>query len=281
MFYLNMKVAFFLFLLQISSSEINNGVVKRFIRSSNKTISIATIDNAENNLQYIVHQFPGVPRAVLRFTNRTWIENCTSYANAELHDEDLSVRRKSIKILSGVEKHDFIVFTTLRAMEAALKCIVHPTTRFLIIVTDVSTKSPSITERNLTEMLNKTWTHNGALKVFISTHNTIHTYNPFYRNGDGSFGKLNSFVDYTFEGDGGRDMRQLNGYPMRLEMFTSSFTISRIKSPKSIQDFYGPDVNVAKTTENFLNATCEFYFVKLNLGNETLGFKFKSKYLTP
>jgi hypothetical protein len=121
----------------------------------------------------------------------------------------------------------------------------------------VSTKSPSITEKNLTHMLNKTWTNNGALKVFISTYNTVYTYNPFHRNGDESFGKLNSFVDYTFDSDGGRDMRQLNGYPMRLEIFTSSYSIPRIKPPKSLSDFHGPDVDVAIVTAEVLNATCE------------------------
>lgn len=165
--HLNVKGAFLLFIFQISSSEINNGVVEKFIRSSNKTISITMIDNAENNLQFIVQRFPTISRILLRFSNLTWIENCISYANVELHEEDESVRRKSIKLLSRIEKDDFIIFTTLRAIESTLKCIVHPVTRFLIIVTDMSTKSPAITEKNLTHMLNKTWTNNGALKVYI------------------------------------------------------------------------------------------------------------------
>lgn len=255
---LNAKVAFLLFIIQISNSEINDGIIERFIRSSNKTISITTIHNAENNLGFIIQRFPTVPRVILKFINISWVDNCTSYANAELHEEDQSVRRKSIKLLSLIEKNDFIIFTTLKAIESALKCIVHPVTRFLIIVTDVSTKSPSITEKNLTHMLNKTWTNNGALKVFISTYGTVYTYNPFHRNVDGSFGKLNSFVDYTFNDDGGRDMRQLNGYPMRLEIFTSSYSIPRIKPPKGLSDFYGPDVDVAKVAAKVLNATCKF-----------------------
>lgn len=271
MFHLNVKVAFLLLLFQLSSSEINNGILERFICSSNKTISIATIDNAENNLEFIVQKFQFIPRVILRFSNRTWVENCTSYANSELHEEDQSVtRRKSIKLLSLTDKNDFIIFTTLKAFESALKCIVHPVTRFLIIITDVSTKSPSITEKDLIHSLNKTWTNNGALKVFISTYNnTVYTFNPFYRNGDGSFGKLNSFVDYTFDDDGGRDMRQLNEYPMRVEIFTSSYSIARTKPPKSHYDFYGPDVNVALITAEIMNATCKIKSKEVR----TSGFK--------
>lgn len=262
--FLNMKVAFLLFILQISSSKINNSAIERFIFTSKRAISIATIDSAENNFQFIVQQFPTLPRSILRFSNRTWIENCTSFANTDLNQVHNSTMRKSIKILSLLEKNDFIIFTTFRAIESALKCIVHPLTRFLIIVTDVSAKSTSITEKNLTRMLNKTWTDNGALKVFISTLNSsiVHTFNPFHRNIDG-FGKLNSFENYTFDDDGGRDMKQINGYPLHMELFTSTYSISKIKPPKDFSDFYGPDINVAKVTGKLWNATCKGKIRKL------------------
>lgn len=52
-------------------------------------------------------------------------------------------------------------------------------------------------------------------------------------------------------------MRQLNGYSIRLEIFTSSYSIPRVKPPKTLLDFYGPDLNVAKVTGEILNATCK------------------------
>lgn len=265
---LTMKVLSLILLLviiiviQTINSENNrwNEIVEGFIHSAtNKTISIVSIDNAaESNFQFVSLEHR--PRMILRFAHGAWLENCSSYANSE------DIHTKLIDILASTEHNDFIIFTSLHSLQSALHCIVHPLSRFLLIVTDISTTLPSIME-HFSHLLNTTWMRNGALKVFISTHNnTTYMFNPFHRNDEGSFGKLNSFVNYSFED--GRDLRQLNGYPTRVELFSSTYAIPRRKLATKIDDFYGPDAQLAKLTGKLWNTSSELFinfYVKFNV----------------
>lgn len=253
---LTMKVVSLILLvliIQSINSENNrwNEIIEGFIESANnKTISIVSIDNAAgSNFQFVTQKHH--PRMILRFTQSAWLENCSSYANSE------DIHTKLIDILACMEHNDFIIFTSLHSLASALHCIVHPLSRFLLLVTDIPTTSPSIMER-FSHLLNTTWTKNGALKVFISTHNnTTYMFNPFHRNDDnGSFGKLNSFVNYSF--DDGRDLKQLNGFPTRVELFSSTYAMPLRKPATKIDDFYGPDAQLAKLTGKLWNSSGEF-----------------------
>lgn len=259
---LTMKVLSLIFIIiiiviiQSINSENNrwNEVVEGFIRSANnKTIAIVSIDNAaESNFQFVTQEHR--PRVILKLSHNEWLENCSSYANSE------DIHTKLIDILACLEHNDFIIFTSLNALPSALHCIVHPLSRFLLIVTDISTTSPSIIEK-LSYLLNTTWMSNGALKVFISTHNnTTYMFNPFHRNddNDGSFGKLNSLVNFSFDDDGCWDLRQLNGYPMRVELFYSTYAMPLRKPATTIEDFYGPDAHLASLAGKLWNSSGEF-----------------------
>lgn len=259
-------VTAWLFLSHCIKSEINrwNFTVEQFIRTAKAPISLAWIDDAESNFHFILQHFPTLPRVLLRISHNTWLQNCSSYANTDTHVDGRQqhIYSKLIDILTIVEHNDFIIFTSQHSLALALHCIVHPLSRFLLIVTDISpTTSPSIMERNFSHTLNTTWTRNGALKVFISTphNNTIYTFNPFHRNQDGSFGKLNSFVDFrVVEGSDDNLKLQLNGYPTRVELFSSTYSLPLVKPAKNLDDFYGPDINIARATGELWNSTSEF-----------------------
>lgn len=246
--------------IQSINSEYNE-IIQEFIRSANnKTISIVSIDNAESNFQFILQQYP---RVILKFSHAGWLENCNSYANKDLHNHTIL-----IDLLALMEHNDFIIFTSRKSLESALHCFVHPLSRFLLIVTNndsnstLSSLSPSI----IMHLLNTTWMSNGALKVFISASNynknnnnnnenyTVYMFNPFHRNEDGSFGKLNSFVNFTFNvGEG--ELKRLNGYPIRVELFSSTYAIPLRKPAATLEDFYGPEVDVAKLVGKFWNSS--------------------------
>ncbi len=245
---LSVKVAFLFFILEIKSCEINISLIEKFINDSNKSISFISSEHVTIDLNFIMEKFSHKSRVVLKFHPEE-MKSCLSYANVDLHNH----QDEAIKLLNFAEKNDFVIFTSSSAVELALKCFVHPLSRFLIIVIDES----SISEKNLFHMLNNTWTNNGAFKVYIATCNKtfFYAFNPFHLNKDGSFGKLNSFVDFNRERF--RYSRELNGYPIRLEIFTSTFNIPYIQPPLEIDDFYGPDINVAKLIGESLNVSCE------------------------
>jgi hypothetical protein len=256
-----------LFLSHCIKSESNqwNLIVEEFIRTSKAPISFAWIDDAESNFHFILQHFLTLPRVLLKISHNTWLQNCSSYANTDIHEngQQHHIYSKLIDILANVEHNDFIIFTSQHSLALVSHCIVHPLSRFLLIVTDIltttTTTSLSIMEKNFSRTLNTTWTRNGALKVYICTHNNIiYTFNPFHHNQDGSYGKLNSFVKPVFQ-DEGRDLMQLNGYPTRVELFSSTYAVPLGKSAKNLDDFHGPDVNIARVTGKLWNSTSELY----------------------
>ncbi|KAG5681334.1 hypothetical protein PVAND_010779 [Polypedilum vanderplanki] len=181
------------------------------------------------------------------------LDNCTNYANIDFYD-DINTTRvfrhhenlTLVEMLKQMEFNDFIIFTASKNLESILKCIVQPLVRFLLIVDE---DLPSF--KHLTAILNRTWIDNGAFKIFISSQDGIYTFDPFYRNNnDGSYGKLNWFP-VPIE----RKLKQLNGYPLRVELFSSTYTLARTKQPKNSDDFDGPDIDVARLTAAVLNAT--------------------------
>lgn len=64
---------------------------------------------------------------------------------------------------------------------------------------------------------------------------------------------MNSFVT-LYEWDE-RKLKELNVYPLRVELFQSTYTRTFLKEPKSVDDFNGPDADVVRVTRSILNST--------------------------
>jgi hypothetical protein len=240
-------------IVQLSSSE--NEIIQKFIRTSNTSVSIIFIDHFNKSINF---EQDNVPTVILSF-NFTTFNNCHSYANADFYEGVPSTSGYLLTILIGMEHHDFIIFTSSQQIETILRCIVHPMSRFLVIVSNASSQS-HLTQTHITRMLNNTWTHNGAFKVFIMMSTNVFTFDPFHRNNDGSYGKLNSFVKTFESGSGSVSARQLNGYPLRIELFKATYTNFSGNVAKSVDDFTGPDANVARIVRHHLNATSLSFF---------------------
>jgi hypothetical protein len=233
-----------------------DSVIASFVKSSpsDKTISVITFDNSTP------FNFPASrPRMLFNVAPRA-LDNCTNYANIDFYDDAATPRAFShgnltlIAMLARMEFNDFIIVVASSSLlESVLRCMVQPQPRFLLIINEAP---PSLS--HLAAMLNRTWLENGAAKIFVASHDDggsgdVFKFDPFHENGDGSYGKLNSFTAVPFESE----TKQLNGYPLRVEIFTSTYTLARTKQPLSVDDFDGPDVDVARTTSQILNATSE------------------------
>jgi hypothetical protein len=257
-----MKLAIFALLLSITSSSCSQQLemIADFIKSSkDKTISFITFDTAINESLEIAENFPHTPKTVFKIPTRA-LDNCTNYANIDFYIDAVSTtvfhhqeNWLLVETLARMEFNDFVVFASWELIGSVLKCLTQPLARFLLIANTTTTINEAHAIRQLTNILNRTWVENGALNVFLSSHEKLFTFDPFHRNDDGSHGKLNSFA-VSFESVGGK-LKKLNGYPLRVDLFYSTYTMGRVKQPKSVQDYEGPDVDVARLTSEKLNAT--------------------------
>lgn len=254
-------VLILILIIQQSNSENLFNLIDKFIKSSNAAaISFISIERSVANGSVLIEQFQSIPKMIFTFDN---LNNCSDFANIDFYDDAIAMRKFSKhrrrenlslpEVLVQMEYNDFVISAPWNFVDAILKCFVHPLSRYLIIIT---ASSPSLTK--LTIMLNTTWTNNGAFNVFIvaaspsQTYDKVFKFNPFHRNDDGSFGKLNHLVAMPFES---AELKNLNGYPLRVELFASTYTLARSKQTKSVDEFYGPDADVAKMTRELLNAT--------------------------
>lgn len=251
------ELIFTIFLLvNLSSvaSKTSEEFIQDFISSSITAVTFISVDEASSNSSSVINKFHSIPKTILHL-NSSALKNCSNYANVDFYGRNITAKKFQSdfmldEILYLNEFSDFLIFTPSKFIALMLKCIVQPRSRYLIQVTTTTTLEPL----SITHMLNETWNSNGALKIFILQQDKVISFNPFHRNDDGSYGKLNSFVA-SFKSSEWR-FKNLNGYPLRVELFPSTFTMARIKGfYKTVDDFDGPDADVAKIMKAQLNAT--------------------------
>lgn len=231
-----------------------NEFVENFIINSNKTISIINVDEDFVNENLF-------SKALMNFkiTSKNFIK-CEEFVKIDKYgnvESPISVGKfrqtKDFKDFIDIQKGlncDYVIFTSSLFLNLVLKCLVNSLGRFLISLTD---NEKHFSDRDLIDLLNKTWTDSGALEVFLSIDDNVYSFDPFHRSLDGIYGKLNLLSDLTTT----KGLRNLNGYPLNVEMFDSALTSSLVKKPKSVDDFIGPDVSVANFIAKNLNATSE------------------------
>lgn len=231
-------------------------LVENFINNSNNSISIISIGDAFDESCFDEKAF--VKSFVkFRFVSET-LKRCEKFAKVDKYSNvTMSIQLNKFRSSQSFENFveiwncvscDYIIFSPSQMLASALKCFVS-SGRFLLLLTDSKT---IFTDGDLMDMLNRTWTENGALKVFLSINANVYSFNPFHRNSDGIYGKLNSLSDVNIAGE---NITNLNGYRMNVEMFAGTFTSSKVKNPKNVDDFTGPDASTAKFISERLNAT--------------------------
>lgn len=253
-----MRVSLFVGVLAlfIKSSKSMSEITEKFIRKSNKTISIIAIDD-EINKKVFFHPKTSLKTFIMFNIQSEMLVNCKNlekvdkYSNESTSPIELNKFRKLQTFKNFIELQcedcDNVIFSPSHFLDSIL-CFVNSFGTFLIIVTDNKT---TFSDDELMDMLSKTWTVNGALKVFLSMNDNVYSFDPFHRNPNGLFGKLNSFSDPSDN----QKLKNMNGYPMKVEMFSATFTYTTVKQPLRVDDFTGPDVNAALFIRDQLNAT--------------------------
>ena len=145
----------------------------------------------------------------------------------------------------------FVLFSTLDELTVVLGCLLNRAGTFLVIV-----KKDSYDEKhleNVTELLKKIWNVSANRKVFVLIAREVYILNPFVIDENTkSFGILEKLPD----GKVNRECKDLNGYRMNVEIFTSAYSIPNEKNfTGKLNSFRGPDVEVARFLQQQMNVS--------------------------
>lgn len=211
---------------------VENSLVDNFIANSDKTIAVVTFGHDQN------FSIPDTKNFVfLDFQSE----------NVNLSETDIVDCPESWSELDS----DFIIFVPSSRLRWAVDCLVNGYEKFLFYVVDDELQQPEI---ELLKIFSGNWLKKKNFKVFIAIGDLTYFFDPFF-NVDGSFGKLISSSDFKT-----KMPSNLNGYQINVEMFESTYTMAKIKKPKFLEDFQGPDVEAAMFIRDRLNATSLFKF---------------------
>lgn len=146
----------------------------------------------------------------------------------------------------------FILISTFEALDVYLGCLLNRAGTFLIVVEKNSYDDKKHLE-NVTELLKKAWKVSANLKLFVLISRDVYILNPFVIDENSkSFGMLEKLADVEVS----RGCKDLNGYPMNVEIFTSAYSIpSEGNFTGRLDSFRGPDVEVARFIQQQMNVS--------------------------
>lgn len=147
-------------------------------------------------------------------------------------------------------KAGFILFCTFSALELYLGCLLSRSGTFLFII---DSEKENTTLRELCDVLNASWKASTNPKLSVLIFSEIYVLNPFEIDGTTkSFGTLVKLSDEEIK----QDFRNLNRYPMNVDLFYSAYSITRNESfTGKLDSFRGPDVKVASFIEEQMNVS--------------------------
>lgn len=230
------------------------------IFTNSKTVMVLIVDfNRDDTYQV---NFTGKSSVLFKMKSK-FLENCEALKvpdrfdvttdNITLNSINEQTTLESFLLFWSVQEEvDYIIYGSLDVLKSVLICLTNSLGSFLIIITD---DYKLLMENEITQLLNKTWIRNGALKVYVKLNTQIYSYNPFDVGVNGAFGSLKVNTKYHIP-------RNFHKYPMNIELFTSTFTLFKsencsLKEPITctIEDFGGPDAEVVKFISEQMNTT--------------------------
>jgi hypothetical protein len=148
----------------------------------------------------------------------------------------------------------FVFISNLDEFKWKLCCLVNRGGTFLVIIEQRTSYEKSLLIIKLS--MRKLWQTTQNLKIFILLGQKIYIFNPFKIDEfDHNYGVLEiceencTYISY----------KKFDKYPMKVEIFDSAYSIPKDYEAKfndgSLNNFYGPDVNVAYFLQQQLNVS--------------------------
>ncbi|XP_059607719.1 uncharacterized protein LOC132255633 [Phlebotomus argentipes] len=146
----------------------------------------------------------------------------------------------------------YIVIVSLEMLPNAIDCLVDPLGIYLILL-DVDATEEVL--EKVYENIMIAWEVERSYEVYVMLHNDTLTIHPFMRNPlrNNSFGVLMNFRERPEN-----FIKNMNGYPLRIEMFHSAFNYLRINKTTGVKYFEGTDAEAMRALRVFMNFTAIF-----------------------
>ncbi|XP_055591638.1 uncharacterized protein LOC129743594 [Uranotaenia lowii] len=143
----------------------------------------------------------------------------------------------------------YVMFGNMTTFETWLRCLLDPLGTYLMVLDG---EDDLVGEGAIFELLRSIWQLEGVFRLFILNGHGIHTFDPFRRNGT-SYGALVSLTEDELLPTADHD--DFNGYPLRVEMFLSTYSAPENDANGTIVDYVGPDVMVSQVLAEAMNCT--------------------------
>jgi hypothetical protein len=270
-----------------------NEEILKFIFQNHSNLVILSCDqeNRENLITSLQDIFPFFSYVILGFSNyEKWLENCQrfnddkslrisyyerfyqKYFSKTQNQQNVmsSMENKSTLASSSVDSYEsfidsldrwykfrlsmFVFVSNLDEFEWKMCCLVNRGGTFLVII-----EQRTSYEKNLLSIkfsMRKLWKTTPNLRIFILFGHEIYIFNPFKID---EFDKYYGVLEVCEEKCSYISYRKFDGYPMNVEVFDSAYSIPKNDEGNSfngsLNNFYGPDINVAYFLQQQLNVS--------------------------
>lgn len=152
------------------------------------------------------------------------------------------------KIWDQNHHNGYMVFTNKSTFETMLKCLLDPVATYLIVLD----AGEEVSLDDMSNMMHSLWIHENLFRVFFLTSERIYTFDPFELDGS-RYGLLIELQDPR--GIPRIPESDFNGYPLRIDIFRSTYSEPVLDASGAISYFDGADVEVSRVFTKILNFT--------------------------
>ncbi|XP_065077553.1 uncharacterized protein LOC135700823 [Ochlerotatus camptorhynchus] len=155
------------------------------------------------------------------------------------------------KIWDQNHHNGYLVFTNMSTFETMLKCLLDPLATYLIVLD----AGEEFRLDDMSNMMYSLWLHDNLYRLFFLVSERIYTFDPFEVDGS-RYGLLIELLDQRSipkipESD-------FNGYPLRIDIFRSTYSEPVLDATGVVTYFDGADVEVSRVFTKILNFTANY-----------------------
>lgn len=155
----------------------------------------------------------------------------------------------------------FVIVCPYDAFIIYIGCLVSRGGTYLFIIEKGSEKENQLND--VSDALKKAWKESTNIKLFVLIFEELYIVNPFEIDENSkSFGILEKLSDGEMVE---RDLKNLNKYPMNVDIFYSAYSVPKqVNFSSKLNSYFGPDVQVARFIEKQLNVSSNYQELKIN-----------------
>ncbi|XP_001651227.2 uncharacterized protein LOC5566819 [Aedes aegypti] len=155
------------------------------------------------------------------------------------------------KIWDQNHRNGYIVFANRDSFDSMMKCLLDPRGTYLVVLGS----GEEFPMDEMRGMLNSLWMHNGLYRLFFLNSDQIYTFDPFAIDGR----RYGTLVSLRGPDDIPRiPASDFKGYPLRVDIFRSTYSEPVLNASGAIIDFEGADMEVSRVFTEVMNFTADY-----------------------